>query len=68
MWLYKVPTKLSVYEKSLVDINISQLQKFIPKEFNRTPRLLKDFDRFKATEFRTLLFYIGIVIFDGIVS
>jgi len=39
------------------------LKNIIPVEFSRKPRSLLEFDRFKATEFRQLLLYLGPVIF-----
>ena len=42
------------------------LGNYIPFEFARKPRLFKDFERWKATEFRQLLLYTGMVCFEGI--
>ena len=38
------------------------LRDCIPHEFNRKPRGLEDSDRWKATECRTFLCYVGIVV------
>ena len=39
-----------------------------PKEFSRRPRTLKELDRFKATEFRMLLCYVGVVALKGVLT
>ena len=40
----------------------------MPSEFARKPRSLSYFDRFKAAEFRQILFYLGPVVFKGILN
>lgn len=42
--------------------SLTGLRKYIPLEFARKPRTLRDVDRWKATEFRMFLLYIGPVI------
>lgn len=42
--------------------DLVNLRPFIPNDFARKPRSLKELDRFKATEFRTLLLYTGPVV------
>ena len=39
-----------------------------PSEFGRRPRSLNDLDRFKATEFRTFLCYVGMLVTKGYLS
>lgn len=48
-----------------VNSELMNLKKYIPKEFSRLPRSLKDVDRFKATEYRQLLLYTGPMIFKN---
>lgn len=43
------------------------LENFVPKIFNRKPRSLNDFKLFKATEFRRILLYDGIVAFKNLI-
>ncbi|KAK0062244.1 transposase domain-containing protein [Biomphalaria pfeifferi] len=38
-----------------------RIRKFIPREFSRKPRSLLELDRWKATEFRLFLLYVGVV-------
>ncbi|KAB0790671.1 hypothetical protein PPYR_09371 [Photinus pyralis] len=44
------------------------LKNCIPTEINRKPRSLSELARFKATEFRTFLLYLGPVILPGIIN
>lgn len=51
-------------------LNISEklifYKDFVISEFNRKPRSLSDLARFKATEFRTFLVYVGIIVLKDI--
>lgn len=44
------------------------MRDFVCSDFCRRPRSLSDLDQYKATEFRQMLLYTGIVAFRGIVS
>lgn len=46
--------------------HIISLRNFIPEEINRKPRSLSDLQRWKATEFRTFLLYIGPIVLKNI--
>lgn len=67
-FLHKVPYKVSNSQKKQMDSNIALLKKYIPSDFNRKPRSLAEFERYKATEFRQILFYTGIIIFKDIIK
>ena len=66
LWLWvKSPVKLNckIGQTSiqLMSDNLVQYSRYLPKEFNRKGRSLSEFDRWKASEFRTFLLYTGIV-------
>ena len=44
------------------------LKKYIPMEFSRKPRYHSEFDKWKATEIRLFLMYIGKIILKGIID
>ena len=67
-WVNKIPFKLSVTEKHVVNDKIEDFRKFVPNDFNRLPRKLDEADKFKATEFRTLLLYSGVIVFKGVLK
>ncbi|XP_044765188.1 uncharacterized protein LOC123321583 isoform X1 [Coccinella septempunctata] len=48
-----------------VDADIMKISAYIPQEFCRKPRPLTDVERFKATEFRLFLLYVGPIIFKN---
>lgn len=63
LWLNgKPPGKLSYLQISSISESLLAQVKNIPCEFNRKPRSLQDANRWKATEFRMFLFYIGPVV------
>lgn len=61
----KLPCKLSVKMKDELSIQISSLQKYLPSEFTRKLRPVKEFVHYKAVEFRILILYLGPVIFKN---
>lgn len=66
-WL-KGPLNCRLPAKSVCDISdrLSNLRLYMPSEFCRRPRSLSDIDRYKATEFRQILLYTGVVVFRDI--
>ncbi|KAB0790106.1 hypothetical protein PPYR_15573 [Photinus pyralis] len=55
-------TKLSNNSIKTISEHLLLLRRHIPTEFNRKPRSLSELPRWKATEFRTLLLYLGPVV------
>ena len=68
LFLKRMPYKISNSMRKALDRKVSILSKFIPCDFNRKLRSFSEFDRFKATEFRTIIMYAGIFIFKGILK
>ncbi|KAB0790497.1 hypothetical protein PPYR_15104 [Photinus pyralis] len=52
-------TRLSNHQVQTISKCILSLKSHIPFEFNRKPRVLGEVQRWKATEFRTFLLYLG---------
>lgn len=59
----RLPCKLSYNQKEILSKRINDIRKQLPSEFNRRLRDLKNFEFYKATEFRTLLLYLGPYLF-----
>ncbi len=64
----KIPHKMS--NKIIMEISkhLMLLRKYIPNCFQRKPRSLLEIDHFKASEFRTLLLYTGVVCLKNLIS
>ena len=60
--------KISRQQVNLISSRLISLSRCFPQEFARKPRSLVEFERFKATEFRTLLLYSGPLVLKGIVN
>ena len=65
MWWNMVPFKFSCNAKIIINDRMNLLKNYIPCEFSRKCRSFKDLDRFKATEFRLFLLYIGPTVLEG---
>ena len=62
------PNKISSTQRHIVSDALLGLQPFIPNEFARKPRGLDELDRWKATEHRLFLVYIGKVVLVDILK
>ncbi|KAB0791928.1 hypothetical protein PPYR_12999 [Photinus pyralis] len=58
--------RFSSHITKTVSNNLESLKLYIPSEFNRKPRSLSELNRWKATEFRTFLLYLGPLVLRGI--
>ncbi|KAB0790233.1 hypothetical protein PPYR_15436, partial [Photinus pyralis] len=69
LWVNGKPkTKLAFNDISRISKFLISLRNNVPCEFVRKPRSLQDLKRFKATEFRQLLYYTGPLILKSILS
>ena len=68
IYLHKIPYKISSIHKDIANKRIKLIRKFFPLDFNRKPRSLNELERFKATEFRSLILYTGAVICKDLLS
>ncbi|EZA61808.1 hypothetical protein X777_10291 [Ooceraea biroi] len=59
---------LGLVKKDLLSKKLVALRSFIPSEFNRKPRSLTDLCRWKATEYRSFLVYLGPVVLKNILD
>lgn len=69
MWYQgEIPHRLSVAQIELISNLLVRFQQFIPVEFARKPRELYIVLRWKATEFRLFLLYVGPIVLKNILS
>lgn len=69
LWMFgPVPLKLPNKIINSISTDLVALAEHIPSEFNRKPRSLDDVRRWKATEFRQFLLYVGPVVLFKIKS
>uniref|UniRef100_A0A1Y1LMP9 Transposase domain-containing protein n=1 Tax=Photinus pyralis TaxID=7054 RepID=A0A1Y1LMP9_PHOPY len=59
---------LPLRKRQIVSKRMIYYATFVPSEFARKSRSIKDLDRFKGTEFRLFLLYIGPIVLKGILS
>lgn len=66
----KEPLKVHLRSKSVNDLSSSllALKNCITSDFVRSVRSMKELSRFKATEFRMIVLYVGQVVFKNILS
>lgn len=69
LWL-KGPlnNRLNSTKSKLLSNNLIELRGFIPIDFQRKPRGIDEVSRWKATEFRTFLLYLGPIVLKNIVN
>jgi len=61
-------TRLSPSKKRLLSQSLIELQSQIPVDFQRTTRSITDISRWKATEYRLFLLYIGPIVLQQILE
>lgn len=61
-------TRLSGNKVKELSNHLEALKDFIPREFNRKTRSLTELSRWKATEFRTFLLYVGPLVLKDVVD
>ncbi|KAK4886523.1 hypothetical protein RN001_002794 [Aquatica leii] len=69
-WITIGPPKVRLRNQNvtLISDRLLSLSKYVPVEFNRKPRSLTDLCRWKATELRTFLLYVGPVVLKDILD
>ena len=68
IWLWTkgpLQERIGLHTIESISSSLVDLLGFIPKEFARKPRSLREVDRWKATEFRQFLLYTGPVVLLG---
>lgn len=67
LWISgKPPNKLSKAQVEIISQNILEFKKSFPNEFARRPRGLAEVKRWKATEFRVFLLYLGPIVLKDV--
>ena len=59
--------RLSNKQKDSINDKLILFKQFIPREFSRKPRNLSEFDKWKASEIRLFLLYLGKIILKNII-
>ncbi|XP_047123613.1 uncharacterized protein LOC124806599 [Hydra vulgaris] len=60
--------RLSHAQLNTISLGLTELSQYTPSDFMRRPHSLFEVDRWKATEFRQLVLYTGILIFKGVLN
>ncbi|KAB0795928.1 hypothetical protein PPYR_09989 [Photinus pyralis] len=63
-----LPTRLGSKTINAMSARLESLRNYIPVEFNRKPRSLSELQRWKATEFRSFLLYLGPVVLNNLID
>jgi len=64
----KRPNKLPSVLVNQISEQLLSFRQCIPRKFSRKPRSLKEAKRFKATEYRLFLLYLGPLVLKGILD
>lgn len=68
-WIFgKPPYKLRARDVTQISENLLKIKRYMPREFSRKTRSIVECKRFKATEFRFLLLYAGLIVFKDVLS
>ncbi|CAI6376196.1 unnamed protein product [Macrosiphum euphorbiae] len=70
LWLNKGPLHVRLPSRSAHKLTASllALKKYIPSDFSRKPREIQGIGRWKATELRLFLLYIGPIVLEGVIN
>ena len=69
LWLAgPLKTRLGRLSVDKINKRLGQLNRIMPVEFQRKPRPITEYERWKATEFRMFLLYTGQVVLNGILQ
>lgn len=63
-----LPVRLRAGLVDELSLKLVNLKRYVPKEFNRRPRSLRELSYWKATEFRNFLLYFGPVVLKKIID
>ena len=69
LWMCRKNSRYKLSIRDIESINNRMMYiKYIPSQFARKPRTLYELDRWKATEFRLFVLYIGKIVVKGILK
>jgi hypothetical protein len=69
LWINgSIPHKISSSQKTIFSDRLLRMGSFMPSYFNRKTRSIKEFDRFKATEFRFIMLYAGPILLKDLLN
>ncbi|KAL5246281.1 hypothetical protein ACI65C_013689 [Semiaphis heraclei] len=66
--LSPLKTRLNSAKSKFLNNNLIDLKNVLPIDFHRKPRGVDELPRWKATEFRTFLLYLGPVVLKNIIN
>lgn len=69
-WVDEQPLQVKLCSRAIniISERLISLKHSIPTEINRKPRSLSELQRWKATEFRILLLYIGLLVLKNVID